>query len=215
WRFRLKNRFLLSPVSGLKKWQRKEGECKDINTYKTSVGDDIDAWLKILHLYHIQDWMIILVETYDVKKANKLLPRTTVLDKIRSDFAAKTADRCFAVINPIKSESRSAESWRGLITIVYRYHFLCILKKAQDISHTFGFTHTRRHYRIPTTQYTTETLNSDWLCYVKVRPTGMANFRIVTYLKRDKDTTCRVKPTKKLEKSALKALYIRNSYHPH
>lgn len=24
--------------------------------------------------------------------------------------------RCFAVINPIKSESRSAESWRGLIT---------------------------------------------------------------------------------------------------
>ncbi|XP_026828102.1 trafficking protein particle complex subunit 10-like [Ooceraea biroi] len=60
--------------------------------------------------------MIILVETYDVKKANKLLPRTTVLDKIRSDFAAKTADRCFAVINPIKSESRSAESWRGLIT---------------------------------------------------------------------------------------------------
>ncbi|RLU18427.1 hypothetical protein DMN91_008784, partial [Ooceraea biroi] len=65
----------------------------DINTYKTSVGDDIDAWLKILHLYHIQDWMIILVETYDVKKANKLLPRTTVLDKIRSDFAAKTADR--------------------------------------------------------------------------------------------------------------------------
>ncbi|XP_026824050.1 trafficking protein particle complex subunit 10 isoform X2 [Ooceraea biroi] len=93
WRFRLKNRFLLSPVSGLKKWQRKEGECKDINTYKTSVGDNIDAWLKILHLYHIQDWMIILVETYDVKKANKLLPRTTVLDKIRSDFAAKTADR--------------------------------------------------------------------------------------------------------------------------
>ncbi|XP_026828689.1 trafficking protein particle complex subunit 10-like [Ooceraea biroi] len=60
--------------------------------------------------------MIILVETYDVKKANKLLSRTTVLNKIRSDFAAKTADRCFAVINPIKSESRSAESWRGLIT---------------------------------------------------------------------------------------------------
>lgn len=27
-----------------------------------------------------------------------------------------TIDRCFAVINPIKSESRSAESWRGLIT---------------------------------------------------------------------------------------------------
>ncbi|KYM88375.1 Trafficking protein particle complex subunit 10 [Atta colombica] len=91
-------------------------ECSDVDTYKTSVRDDIDAWLKILNLYHIQDWMIVLVETYDVKKANKLLPRTTVLDKIRSDFAAKNGDRCFAVINPIKSESRSAESWRGLIT---------------------------------------------------------------------------------------------------
>ncbi|XP_018396820.1 PREDICTED: trafficking protein particle complex subunit 10 [Cyphomyrmex costatus] len=91
-------------------------ECPDVDTYKTSVRDDIDAWLKILNLYHIQDWMIVLVETYDVKKANKLLPRTTVLDKIRSDFAAKNGDRCFAVINPIKSESRSAESWRGLIT---------------------------------------------------------------------------------------------------
>ncbi|XP_050448380.1 trafficking protein particle complex subunit 10 [Cataglyphis hispanica] len=91
-------------------------ECSDIDTYKTSVRDDIDAWLKILNLYHIQDWMIVLVETYDIKKANKLLPRTTVLDKIRSDFAAKNGDRVFAVINPIKSESRSAESWRGLIT---------------------------------------------------------------------------------------------------
>lgn len=37
--------------------------------------------------------MIVLVETYDVKKSNKLLPRTTVLDKIRSDFAAKNGDR--------------------------------------------------------------------------------------------------------------------------
>jgi len=66
---------------------------QDVDTYKTSVRDDIDAWLKILNLYHIQDWMIVLVETYDIKKANKLLPRTTVLDKIRSDFAAKNGDR--------------------------------------------------------------------------------------------------------------------------
>lgn len=66
---------------------------QDIDTYKTNVRDDIDAWLKILNLYHIQDWMIVLVETYDIKKANKLLPRTTVLDKIRNDFAAKNGDR--------------------------------------------------------------------------------------------------------------------------
>lgn len=66
---------------------------QDIDNYKTNVRDNIDAWLKILNLYHIQDWMIVLVETYDLKKANKLLPRTTVLDKIRNDFAAKNGDR--------------------------------------------------------------------------------------------------------------------------
>lgn len=37
--------------------------------------------------------MIVLVETYDIKKSNKLLPRTTVLDKIRNDFGSKHGDR--------------------------------------------------------------------------------------------------------------------------
>lgn len=90
-------------------------ECTDVDVYKTSVKDDIDAWLKTLARYNVQDWMIVLVETYDLKKSNKLLPRTTVLDKIRSDFASKHGDRCLSIINPIKSESRSAESWRGLV----------------------------------------------------------------------------------------------------
>ena len=68
-------------------------ECSDVDTYKTSIRDDIDTWLKTLTQYQIQDWMIVLVETYDIKKTNKLLPRTTVLDKIRSDFASKNGDR--------------------------------------------------------------------------------------------------------------------------
>lgn len=61
--------------------------------YKTTVREEIEAWLKILGQHNIQDWMIVLVETYDIKKTNKLLPRTTVLDKIRSDFASKHGDR--------------------------------------------------------------------------------------------------------------------------
>lgn len=90
-------------------------ECSDVDIYKSTVKDDIDKWLKNLGHNNIQDWMIVLVETYDIKKSNKLLPRTTVLDKIRNDFGSKHGDRCISVINPIKSESRSAESWRGLI----------------------------------------------------------------------------------------------------
>lgn len=61
--------------------------------YKTTVREEIEAWLKILGQHNIQDWMIVLVETYDIKKSNKLLPRTTVLDKIRSEFASKHGDR--------------------------------------------------------------------------------------------------------------------------
>ncbi|XP_011300007.1 trafficking protein particle complex subunit 10 isoform X2 [Fopius arisanus] len=91
-------------------------ECSDLDMYKLNIKDDIDSWLKTLSQFGIQDWMIVIVETYDIKKTNKLIPRTTVLDKIRSDFASKHGDRCLSVINPIKSESRSAESWRGLLS---------------------------------------------------------------------------------------------------
>ena len=64
-----------------------------MDVYKTTVREEIEAWLKTLSQHNIQDWMIVLVETYDIKKTNKLLPRTTVLDKVRSDFASKHGDR--------------------------------------------------------------------------------------------------------------------------
>jgi len=64
-----------------------------VDVYKTTVREEIEAWLKTLSQHNIQDWMIVLVETYDIKKTNKLLPRTTVLDKVRSDFASKHGDR--------------------------------------------------------------------------------------------------------------------------
>ncbi|KAK6641251.1 hypothetical protein RUM44_012960 [Polyplax serrata] len=87
-------------------------ECNDIETYKTSVKEELEQWHKSLSG---ADWMIILVEVYDIRKSNKLLPRTTVLDKIRQEFALKQGDRVISLIHPIKSESKSAESWRGLV----------------------------------------------------------------------------------------------------
>lgn len=66
---------------------------QDVDVYKQSLREKIQTWLKGLSQFKIDDWLIILVETYDVKKSNKLLPRATVLDKIRNDFASKQADR--------------------------------------------------------------------------------------------------------------------------
>lgn len=57
--------------------------------YKSSVKEDIENWLKELSSKEINDWLIVVVENFDGKRTNKLLPRTTVLDKIRADFAPK------------------------------------------------------------------------------------------------------------------------------
>lgn len=89
-------------------------EC-DIETYKSTVKEEIDNWLKILTSYGIFDWMILLVETVDIKKTKNILPRTTVVDKMRLDFGAKHADRCISVLNPIKFEMKATESFRCLL----------------------------------------------------------------------------------------------------
>lgn len=41
----------------------------------------------------VTDWMVVLLEAPDTRKGNKLLPRTTVLDKIKNDFGSKQAER--------------------------------------------------------------------------------------------------------------------------
>lgn len=90
-------------------------ECNEIETYKNTVKEEIDRWLRTLQGYGISDWMILLVETVDVKKTKNILPRTTVLDKMRLDFGAKHADRCISVLNPIKFEVKATESFRCLL----------------------------------------------------------------------------------------------------
>ncbi|KAL4715985.1 hypothetical protein ACJJTC_013285 [Scirpophaga incertulas] len=105
-------------------------DCVDIEYYKTTLREDVEAWFKQLERNGITDWMVVLVETYDIRKTNKLLPRTTVLDKIKGDFGIKqTEERFLSVINPIKSEARSAESWRALVAKV-RHFILVAYNKA-------------------------------------------------------------------------------------
>ncbi|CAK1594006.1 unnamed protein product [Parnassius mnemosyne] len=100
-------------------------DCVDIEYYKTTLREEIETWLKQMEKNGVTDWMLVLVETYDIRKTNKLLPRTTVLDKIKGDFAVKqTEDRFLSVINPIKSEARSAESWRSLVAKIR--HFVLV-----------------------------------------------------------------------------------------
>uniref|UniRef100_A0A2M4BAU0 Putative transmembrane protein n=1 Tax=Anopheles marajoara TaxID=58244 RepID=A0A2M4BAU0_9DIPT len=90
-------------------------ECSDLEAYRGSVKEEIDQWLKLLNGYGVTDWMILLVETLDVKKSKNILPRTTVLDKIRLEFGAKNGDRCLSILNPARFEMKATESFRCLL----------------------------------------------------------------------------------------------------
>ncbi|GAB6032525.1 Trafficking protein particle complex subunit 10 [Chamberlinius hualienensis] len=92
-------------------------DCVDVDQYKSTVRDDITNWLTILKNHGVTDWLIVVVETMDGKKGNKakLLPRASVIDKIKHDFCNKQQDRCLSLLDPLKSDSRGAESWQSLL----------------------------------------------------------------------------------------------------
>ena len=77
-------------------------DCTDIDTYNSSLKDDIQAWLSTLKKSgSSSDWLVLIVETPDSRKANKLLTRTTVLDKLRQDLAGKTPEGCHSILPAI------------------------------------------------------------------------------------------------------------------
>lgn len=91
-------------------------ECCDTETYKTSVKEDMQKWQSVLRLHSSVDWLIVVVES-DGKKKNKtnILPRTSIMDKIRNDFCNKQSDRCISLSDPLKDSSRSQESWSSFL----------------------------------------------------------------------------------------------------
>ncbi|XP_010217051.1 PREDICTED: trafficking protein particle complex subunit 10 [Tinamus guttatus] len=92
-------------------------ECCDTEAYKATVKDDITKWQNILKAHSSVDWLIVVVES-DAKKKNKtnILPRTSIVDKIRNDFCNKQSDRCVVLSDPLKDSSRSQESWNAFLT---------------------------------------------------------------------------------------------------
>ncbi|KAH1187193.1 trafficking protein particle complex subunit 10 [Mauremys mutica] len=92
-------------------------ECCDTEVYKATVKDDITKWQNVLKVHSSVDWLIVVVES-DAKKKNKtnILPRTSIVDKIRNDFCNKQSDRCVVLSDPLKDSSRSQESWNAFLT---------------------------------------------------------------------------------------------------
>lgn len=64
-----------------------------METYKSSLREKVQKWVGELRQRGISDWMVVVVGAPDARKPNKLLPRTTVLDKMKADFGGKQAER--------------------------------------------------------------------------------------------------------------------------
>ncbi|TNN45294.1 Trafficking protein particle complex subunit 10 [Liparis tanakae] len=90
---------------------------QDTEAYKSTAKEDMTRWQSSLRTHGSADWVIIVVETNDTKKKNKtnILPRSSIVDKIRSDFCNKQNDRCVVLSDPLKDSSRSQESWNSLL----------------------------------------------------------------------------------------------------
>uniref|UniRef100_A0A8C7ITK4 Trafficking protein particle complex subunit 10 n=1 Tax=Oncorhynchus kisutch TaxID=8019 RepID=A0A8C7ITK4_ONCKI len=92
-------------------------DCCDTEMYKVSVKDGMLRWQSTLRLHGSVDWLIVVVES-EAKKKNKtnILPRTSIVDKIRNDFCNKQSDRCVVLSDPLKESSRSQDSWNSFLT---------------------------------------------------------------------------------------------------
>ncbi|XP_068931105.1 trafficking protein particle complex subunit 10 isoform X1 [Petaurus breviceps papuanus] len=92
-------------------------ECCDTEVYKATLKDDITKWQNVMKAHSSVDWLIVVVES-DAKKKNKtnILPRTSIVDKIRNDFCNKQSDRCVVLCDPLKDSSRAQESWNAFLT---------------------------------------------------------------------------------------------------
>ena len=76
------------------------------------------------------DWMVILVEAPDSRKAtNKLLPRASVVDKLRTDIGTKNADRCFSLLGTYQFGSGFFFDDEFLLRKVSVEQFCAICKK--------------------------------------------------------------------------------------
>ncbi|KAH9500241.1 Trafficking protein particle complex subunit 10 [Bulinus truncatus] len=86
----------------------------DVEAYKQTVRDDITEWQSALKARNIPDWLIVVVTNEESKVKAKLLPRASVIDKVKSDFCSKYPERCIVLTEPNKLDSKSSESWSQL-----------------------------------------------------------------------------------------------------
>ncbi|RCH83507.1 hypothetical protein CU097_000946, partial [Rhizopus azygosporus] len=69
--------------------------CEDNEVYKTRIRKNIRSWLDLVQSKKIQEWLIVYVAEADTKRSNNYLGlKSSIFDKIRTDFNPPKQDRC-------------------------------------------------------------------------------------------------------------------------
>ncbi|XP_052241628.1 trafficking protein particle complex subunit 10-like isoform X2 [Dreissena polymorpha] len=87
----------------------------DLEGYKNTVKEEITEWQNALKNKNIPDWMIVVVHSDENKMKTKLLPRSSVYDKIKSDFGGKQPER-IVVLELHREDRKGGELWQGFLS---------------------------------------------------------------------------------------------------
>ncbi|ELU03277.1 hypothetical protein CAPTEDRAFT_46000, partial [Capitella teleta] len=102
----------------------------DVDTYKASVKEEISEWINALKEKNIPDWLVVVASNEESKVKSKIL-RTSVYDKVKSDFCGKNTERCVVLNDPFKSDIKTTESWS---LVMLRMRHLLLLSYNRNLS---------------------------------------------------------------------------------
>ena len=65
---------------------------QDLESYKQNTKDELLEWHTALKNKNNPDWLIVVINE-ETRSKSKLLPRSTVIDKVKNDFCSKHTER--------------------------------------------------------------------------------------------------------------------------
>lgn len=99
-------------------------ECYDVDSYKQHYKENLINWVNKYSKLNSSEWLIVLVDHTDKKLGKtKLLPRSSVADKIKADFPftgkSATLDRHIVTLtDAFKKDTRAIDSFLQFLSKV-------------------------------------------------------------------------------------------------
>jgi hypothetical protein len=125
-------------------------DCSDVDFYKNTTRDEINSWFSKLKDKGITDWFIVHIDNSDSRKGinkSKLLPRSSVLDKIKNDFptAVKSSvERTITLIDSQKNDTKAMDSYQQFLN---RLRALLLQSYSKQLTRYEDYIRTQRENR--------------------------------------------------------------------